>query len=185
MIVRALSSLADIPRAAWDGLARDGNPFLEWAYLEGLERSGAVSEDTGWQPEPPGARGGGQVLAALPLYLKDHSWGEFVFDFAWADAYRRAGVAYYPKLVAAIPFTPVPGARILTASGVDADEAGRGADRRGARTRRHGRGVLLHLLLPEDRQLPLLHAPGSACARIASSTGSTRATATSRDSSAR
>jgi uncharacterized protein len=160
MIVRALSSLADIPRAAWDGLARGGNPFLEWAYLEGLERSGAVSEDTGWRPSHLVLEEAGQVLAALPLYLKDHSWGEFVFDFAWADAYRRAGVAYYPKLVAAIPFTPVPGARILTASGVDADEAGPALIDAARELARTAGASSLHLLLPEDRQLPLLQATG-------------------------
>jgi uncharacterized protein len=160
MTVRALSSLSDIPRAAWDGLARGGNPFLEWAYLEGLERSGAVSEDTGWRPSHLVLEEEGQVRAALPLYLKDHSWGEFVFDFAWADAYRRAGVPYYPKLVAAVPFTPVPGARILTASGVDADQAGPALIGAARELARHTGASSLHLLLPEDRQLPLLHATG-------------------------
>jgi uncharacterized protein len=160
MTVRTLSSLSDIPRAAWDGLARGGNPFLEWAYLEGLERSGAVSEDTGWRPSHLVLEEGAQVRAALPLYLKDHSWGEFVFDFAWADAYRRAGVSYYPKLVAAVPFTPVPGARILTAAGVDADQAGAALIDAARELARHAGASSLHLLLPEDRQLPILHATG-------------------------
>lgn len=162
MPVRVLSGLADVPRVAWDALERRGNPFLDWAYLEALERSGAVCEETGWQPRHLVIEQDGQLLAAMPLYLKDHSWGEFVFDFAWADAYHRAGIPYYPKLVAAVPFTPVPGPRVLVAPGVDADEAGKAllaaaralAGREGASS--------LHLLLPEDRQLPLLHAAGLA-----------------------
>ena len=160
MPVRSLSSLAEVPRAAWDGLERGGNPFLDWSYLEGLERSGAVGEDTGWQPCHLVLEEAGQLAAALPLYLKAHSWGEFVFDFAWADAYRRAGVPYYPKLVAAVPFTPVSGARILTAPGVDADAAGTAL--LGAARELSGRleASSFHLLLPEDRQLPLLHAAG-------------------------
>jgi uncharacterized protein len=160
MPVRSLSTLAEVPRAAWAGLERGGNPFLDWSYLEGLERSGAVGEDAGWQPCHLVLEEAGQLAAALPLYLKAHSWGEFVFDFAWADAYRRAGVPYYPKLVAAVPFTPVPGARILTAPGVDADAAG--ATLLAAARELAGRleASSFHLLLPEDRQLPLLHAAG-------------------------
>lgn len=162
MPVRVVSSMAELPRAAWNALERGGNPFLDWSYLEALERSGAVSEETGWQPRHLVVEQDGQLLAALPLYLKDHSWGEFVFDFAWADAYHRAGVPYYPKLVAAVPFTPVPGPRILAAPGIDADAAGLAllaaaralAEREGASS--------LHLLLPEDGQLPLLHAAGLA-----------------------
>ena len=160
MPVRRLSSLAEVPRVAWNALERGGNPFLDWAYLEGLERSGAVGEDTGWQPCHLVIEDAGQLLGALPLYRKDHSWGEFVFDFAWADAYRRAGVPYYPKLVAAVPFTPVPGARILAAPGVDAGEIGPpliGAARELAALTG---ASSLHLLLPEERQLPLLRTTG-------------------------
>jgi uncharacterized protein len=150
-----------IPRAAWNGLVRDGNPFLHWDYLEGLERSGAVSEETGWRPCHLVVEEAGQLLAAMPLYLKDHSWGEFVFDFAWADAYRRAGVPYYPKLVAAVPFTPVPGPRILTAPGVEADvvgpallDAARGLAGPG------GRILAAPAAARGSEQLPLLHAAG-------------------------
>jgi predicted N-acyltransferase len=160
MPVRRLSSLAEVPRAAWNALERGGNPFLDWAYLEGLERSGAVGEDTGWEPCHLVIEDAGQLLGALPLYRKDHSWGEFVFDFAWADAYRRAGVPYYPKLVAAVPFTPVPGARILAAPGVDVGEIGPpliGAARELAAVMG---ASSLHLLLPEERQLPLLRTAG-------------------------
>jgi uncharacterized protein len=160
MRVRALSSLAEVPRAGWEGLARGGNPFLEWTYLAGLERSGAVGEGTGWQPSHLVVEDGGRLAAALPLYVKYDSWGEFVFDFAWAEAYRRAGLSYYPKLVAAVPFTPVPGPRILVAEGVNAEEvapllvdaARELAGRLGASS--------FHLLLPEDSQQPLIEASG-------------------------
>lgn len=158
--VRILSSLAEIPRAAWHGLARADNPFLDWAYLEGLERSGAVSADTGWQPQHLVLEQAGQLLAAMPLYLKAHSWGEFVFDFAWADAYERAGVPYYPKLVAAVPFTPVPGARVLAAPGTDPDQAGLVLIDAARELASQAGASSLHLLLPEDRQLPLLQAAG-------------------------
>jgi len=160
MPVRRLSSLAEVPRAAWSALQLAGNPFLDWAYLAGLERSGAVSEDTGWQPSHLVIEESGQLRAALPLYLKAHSWGEFVFDFAWADAYHRAGIPYYPKLVAAVPFTPVPGARILTAPGVDAGRAGRALIAAARELAGHAGASSLHLLLPDESQLPLLRDAG-------------------------
>jgi uncharacterized protein len=160
MPVRTLSSLAEVSRAAWNGLVRGGDPFLDWAYLEGLERSGAVHEDTGWRPCHLVVEEAGQLLAALPLYLKDHSWGEFVFDFAWADAYRRAGESYYPKLVAAVPFTPVPGARILAAPGVALDQVGPALLDAARELAARAGASSLHLLLPDETQLPLLRAAG-------------------------
>lgn len=158
--LRRLESLAEIPRAAWDALARDGNPLLDYRYLVALERSGAVGPGTGWTPCHLVLEQSGQLQAALPLYLKNDSWGEFVFDFAWAEAYHRAGLPYYPKLVAAIPFTPVPGPRVLVAPEVELEAAAAtllGAARElalelGASS--------LHLLLPDDAQRPLLHAAG-------------------------
>ncbi|HUG98494.1 MAG TPA: GNAT family N-acetyltransferase [Gammaproteobacteria bacterium] len=160
MPVRRLESLAEIPRASWNGLALGGNPFLEWTYLEGLERSGAACADTGWRPCHLVLEEAGQLQAALPLYLKDHSWGEFVFDFAWADAYHRAGVPYYPKLVSAIPFTPVPGARVLVMPGADSDEIGAQLIDAARELAQQEGASSLHLLLPEDGQLPLLRQAG-------------------------
>lgn len=107
-----LDSLADIPAAAWDRLA-DGPPCLSHAFLHGLERSGAVGPGTGWLPCHATRWAQGELQAALPLYRKLHSWGEYVFDWAWAEAYARHGLAYYPKLLAAVPFTPIPGPRLL------------------------------------------------------------------------
>jgi len=159
MQLRILNALAEVPRADWDRLAGQ-DPFLRWDYLEALERSGAVSADTGWHPRHLVLEHAGELTAALPLYLKDHSWGEFVFDFAWADAYRQAGLDYYPKLVAAVPFTPVPGARLLLAETTDAAAA---ATRLLAAARSLA-GELdassLHLLLPGENQLDALRTAG-------------------------
>ena len=160
MRLRVLESLLAVDRADWDGLVPDGNPFLRFDYLAALERSGAVAAETGWHPQHLLLEAAGRPVAALPLYLKDHSWGEFVFDFAWADAYRHAGLPYYPKLVAAVPFTPVPGPRLLLAQGVDPAAAGRRL-LDGARTLA---GELeassLHVLLPPDTQLDALGEAG-------------------------
>lgn len=160
MPVRILQSLEELPRAGWDGLRRDGNPFLAWDYLAGLERSGAVSAATGWHPRHLVMESAGQLLAAMPLYLKDHSWGEFVFDFAWADAHHRAGVPYYPKLVAAVPFTPVPGPRILAAAGVETAEVAPALLEAARALAEESSASSLHLLLPEEAQLPLAQGAG-------------------------
>lgn len=116
MYYRTLESIAGIEPAEWDRLNRGDYPFVRHAFLDGLERSGCVQPDTGWQPrhalvyENAGLT---RLVGAAPLYLKYHSWGEYVFDWAWADAYERAGLSYYPKLLCAIPFTPATGPRLL------------------------------------------------------------------------
>lgn len=113
---RIASSLSDIGQTQWDALVAvqaDRNPFLSFAFLDALHESGCAAEDSGWQPQYLGLWRDGRLEAALPLYVKSHSYGEYVFDWAWADAYRRNGLDYYPKLLAAIPFTPVAGTRLL------------------------------------------------------------------------
>ncbi len=112
--------VASVARDEWDALVGDGSPFLEWEFLAGLEETGAVGGETGWTPRPLLARRDGRLVAACPLYVKTHSEGEFVFDHGWADAAERAGIPYYPKLLVGVPFTPVGGARFLTAPGEDA-----------------------------------------------------------------
>jgi predicted N-acyltransferase len=97
----------------------DDSPFLEWEWLASLEDAGVVGADEGWLPRPLVARDGERLLAACPVYVKTHSEGEFVFDFAWADAALRAGIRYYPKLLVGVPFTPVTGARFLVAPDLD------------------------------------------------------------------
>ncbi len=113
---RILSSLAEAGQPAWDRLVSrqaDANPFLSYAFLHALHESGSASDDTGWQPHYLTLWDGEILAAALPLYRKFHSYGEYVFDWAWADAYRRNGLDYYPKLLSAIPFTPVTGPRLM------------------------------------------------------------------------
>ena len=104
--------IAAIPAATWDALG-DGNPFTSHRFLLALEESGSVGRGTGWQPLHVTLEADGAIVAAAPLYAKSHSQGEYIFDHAWAEAYARAGGRYYPKLQAAVPFTPVTGARLL------------------------------------------------------------------------
>ncbi|QDQ28833.1 N-acetyltransferase [Chitinimonas arctica] len=105
-------TIAAIPARQWDALAGP-QPFLQHAFLLALETCGCVGGESGWQPLYAVLAADGELIAAMPLFLKDHSWGEYVFDWAWADASERAGLPYYPKLLSAIPFTPVPGPRLL------------------------------------------------------------------------
>ena len=110
--LRILESLEDVDPARWDALAQ-GNPTLAHAFLDSLHASGCASGRTGWAPRYLTLWEGERLDGAVPLYVKTHSRGEYVFDWAWADAYERHGLAYYPKLLAAVPFTPATGARLL------------------------------------------------------------------------
>ena len=112
--ISLLTSVSQIDPLQWDALT-DGSPILSHAFLSALEGTGCVGEGSGWQPYPIVAMDNGRLVGAVPLYLKGHSYGEYVFDWSWADAYERNGIAYYPKLLVAIPFTPVTGARLLSA----------------------------------------------------------------------
>ena len=105
-------SVGSIGADEWDSL-HAGDPFVSHAFLSALEESDSVGPGTGWSPAPLQVREQGRLMAAAPAYLKTHSQGEYVFDHGWADAWQRAGGAYYPKLLVAVPFTPVPGARLL------------------------------------------------------------------------
>jgi len=116
-------SISGIARDDWNALAGDAYPFLSHAFLELAETTGSVSPDAGWAPRHLTLEDGGVLLGALPLYEKSHSWGEFVFDWAWAQAYEQAGFDYYPKLVSAVPFTPAPSSRILLADKGDTQAA--------------------------------------------------------------
>ncbi|MGE0743005.1 MAG: GNAT family N-acetyltransferase [Hyphomonadaceae bacterium] len=118
LTISVVGEIANIERATWDALANPAgaarDPFLSWDFLHALEESGCASADSGWQPAHLLARDpAGAAIGAMPLYAKDHSYGEYVFDHSWADALQRAGGQYYPKLQCAVPFTPVPGRRIL------------------------------------------------------------------------
>ncbi len=114
--MRLVDSLSEIGQANWDGLLQlqtKPNPFLSYAFLHALHESGSASTKTGWTPRFISIWNDQELMAAMPLYEKSHSYGEYVFDWAWANAYHQHGVAYYPKLLSAIPFTPIEGNRLL------------------------------------------------------------------------
>jgi uncharacterized protein len=129
VVVRIAGRIADVPAQDWNACAAGGgefetlsirppNPFVSHAFLKALEESGSATRETGWLPQHLLYEdGGGRLLACMPCYLKSHSQGEYVFDHGWAEAYMRAGGHYYPKLQAAVPFTPVPGPRLLVRGG--------------------------------------------------------------------
>jgi hypothetical protein len=113
---RILHSLADVGQNLWDQLIQlqpSANPFLSYAFLHALHESGSASKQTGWSPCYISLWDGESLAAAMPLYEKSHSYGEYVFDWAWAEAYHQHGLQYYPKLLSAIPFTPVTGTRLI------------------------------------------------------------------------
>jgi predicted N-acyltransferase len=116
MHARFLGSIHDLGAAAWNALSTD-YPFLRHEFLAALEDSGCASPATGWTPRHLLLEDAAGIAAIAPLYQKSHSWGEFVFDFAWAQAWERRGLPYYPKLVMAIPFTPATGPRVLVRPG--------------------------------------------------------------------
>jgi predicted N-acyltransferase len=113
LILEIVDSMQEISQQQWDALAGD-MPLLSHAFLSALEDSKSVGMGTGWQPYPMLVHENKQLVGAMPLYIKSHSYGEYVFDWAWAEAYERSGLDYYPKLVSAIPFSPITSARLLT-----------------------------------------------------------------------
>jgi uncharacterized protein len=138
-VIRIHDDPATIDAAAWNALldAQDApTPFMRHEYLAAMHRSQSAIDDTGWAPQFIVLERGSELLGAAALYLKGHSYGEYVFDWAWADAYNRHGLPYYPKLLGAVPFTPVPGSRLLAR---DADS----------------RGLLLHGVLQFVREAKL------------------------------
>jgi predicted N-acyltransferase len=157
-VTRVCSAITEIDPQQWEALRHgDTQPFLNHAWLALLEGSGCVTEETGWRPLHLVLERNGQLVAAAPLYLKGHSYGEYVFDWAWADAYQRHGLAYYPKLLSAIPFTPVPGMRLLAA-----DAPARKALAQALIELARESGVSsLHVLFPDPEEVQLLEAAGA------------------------
>jgi predicted N-acyltransferase len=162
--MRVLDDLSGVDPSEWDRLA-GGHPMLSHAFFHALHQTGCASADSGWLPQfitlwDPSASGAGGTLAsprlraAMPLYVKSHSYGEYVFDWAWADAYQRHGLAYYPKLLAAIPFSPVSGTRLL--AGTDEERAAliRAALALAKNT------SSLHVLFPQPAEAALLQSAG-------------------------
>jgi predicted N-acyltransferase len=150
---------ARIDRDAWDALVdadADANPFLRHEYLAALTASGAAAAASGWHPQFLLLARGDELVAAAPLYAKDHSYGEYVFDWSWAEAYQRYGLAYYPKWLVAVPFTPVPGTRLLAR-----DEDARIALARALMAHARQSGLSsLHVLLAPARDIDALAGAG-------------------------
>ncbi|MEM7197193.1 MAG: GNAT family N-acetyltransferase [Pseudomonadota bacterium] len=114
MIVEILEDLTEIPQTRWDALVGDGNPFVSHGFLQALQETNCVGEDTGWEPHYGILRNGQEICALAPLYKKYHSQGEYNFDHQWAHAFERAlGMPYYPKMLVASPFSPITGPRLL------------------------------------------------------------------------
>jgi len=123
LVIKVIRTLHDVSATDWDACVGEGHPFTSHAFLSALEDSGSANSESGWMAqhliiEDPTGPG---LLAAAPLYLKNHSYGEYVFDWGWADAYERAGGRYYPKLQCAVPFTPATGARMLVRTDLPAE----------------------------------------------------------------
>ena len=143
--IRVLDDLSVVPAADWDRLAGE-QPFLRHAFLHALHETGCASGATGWMPQYLSAWRNNELVAALPLYLKTHSYGEYVFDWAWADAYERCGLTYYPKLLSAIPFSPITGPRLI---GTDPDAR---AELRRAALHLAAQVSSLHVLFPDTSE---------------------------------
>ncbi len=120
LTLKTHASIDGIPARGWDALAADSNPFVSHAFLAGLERTGCIREALGWRAQHLSLHDDDRLIGALPLYVKANSHGEYVFDWAWADAWERAGGEYYPKFLCAVPYSPVAGPRLLAGNGVDA-----------------------------------------------------------------
>lgn len=154
-------SIEALDAADWHRLEGTDNPFLSHAFLAALERHGCVGAGSGWTPRHVIATdAGGRLAAAMPLYLKAHSWGEFVFDWSWAHAYREAGLDYYPKLVGMVPFTPVTTTRFLVRPDLDRRDAAATLLEAALAEARASTASSLHLLFTGRAERELLHEAG-------------------------
>jgi len=157
MHLRFLTSIREIAPETWNALAGDAYPFLQHGFFLALEDSRSTTAMTGWQPfhavvERETDTGTSEAVALLPLFLKDNSSGEYVFDWSWADAYQRHGMNYYPKLVSAIPFTPCPGPRLCMAPGEDVTEIRRLISHYIPKQAQSLKASSWHLLFPEETE---------------------------------
>jgi predicted N-acyltransferase len=151
--LKVVDTLRAIEPRAWNALA-EGNPFLRHEFLHALHESSCACESTGWSPRYLTLWQGESLVGAMPLYAKTHSYGEYVFDWAWADAYHRFGLPYYPKLVGAVPFSPVTGPRLLARDGATRALLVRAA----IRTAREMSS--LHVLFPTEAEAREMEAAG-------------------------
>lgn len=117
--IKFVNSIETIGQKEWDNIAQNTSPFCQFSFLHALEISGSVGNQSGWIPQHLAIYQDSELIGVLPLYKKYHSYGEYIFDFAWANTYRQYGINYYPKLVSAIPFTPVSGSRLMLKPHID------------------------------------------------------------------
>ncbi len=157
---RIATSLTALTAREWDALVPDGALFLQHAFLEGLEQTGCTDGDTGWESAHVLLTDLHGLAAAAPAYLKTHSFGEFVFDFSWAQAYARAGLDYYPRLVVAVPFTPATGPRLLVRPGLDPVTIKRQLLTRLAALARERGASSVHVLFPDEADTAVLDEAG-------------------------
>ncbi|MFA5629881.1 MAG: GNAT family N-acetyltransferase [Porticoccaceae bacterium] len=134
-------------------------PFLSPAFFAALEDSGSAVAATGWEPRHQVIRGDAEELAFMPLYLKSHSYGEYVFDWSWADAYQRSGLRYYPKLLSAVPFTPASGPRARFANSADPQALAAQLVAQALAVAEENRASSWHLLFPDEAHLALFQEP--------------------------
>ena len=154
--LEVIDDLHNIDAGDWDRCAGNENPFLCHAFLLALENQGCVGSDTAWRPQHLTTYRGNRLAGVVPLYLKFDSYGEYVFDWAWADAYQRSGMHYYPKLVAAVPFTPVSGKRLLVTPDEDIDEIAQFLVDGALQLARHLKVSSLHWLFTSESDTRLL-----------------------------
>lgn len=159
MKVAVHDSISEIACDDWNKLAGTEYPFLRHEFLHHAELSGCVSPELGWTPRHLTITSDGKLCAAMPLYEKSHSWGEFVFDWAWAHAYEQAGLSYYPKLVSTVPFTPAPSPRLLLADPADTGAASALLEATISLARETGCSSM-HILFPSEEELPLFREAG-------------------------
>ena len=159
MKVTVHDRISAIARDGWNKLAGTESPFLRHEFLHHAEASGCVTPEHGWTPRHLTIESGGTLRAAMPLYQKSHSWGEFVFDWTWAHAYEQAGLNYYPKLVSAVPFTPAPSRRLLLADHSDTDAAAVLLQAT-IDLARESECSSIHIQFPSNDELPLLREAG-------------------------
>ena len=119
MQISFIDSIDGLDASSWNTITGIDHPFTRFEFIQAMERSGATNKASGWQPHHLLVHRDNELVALMPLYLKSHSYGEYVFDWSWADAYRQHGLAYYPKLLAAIPYTPATGPRLCVKAGED------------------------------------------------------------------
>jgi len=159
--LRVHRGIREIPQEAWDALVpKDGVPFLEWSWIEALEESGSVSAEAGWHPHHLAIWQGRRLVAVAPAYLKDDSYGEFVYDWSWASAAERLGIPYYPKLILAVPLTPATGPRFLVAPDQDRAQRQRELITAALELARSRPLSSVHVLFPQQPELAALEASG-------------------------